>query len=49
MGGRRRQREGGRQHLRLVSYPRIIQEQNGELGEVMDMDEVEIVYASSTE
>ena len=49
-GGRGRE-EGGneKQDLRLVSYPCIIQKENGELGEVVDMDEVEIVNACSTE
>ena len=49
-GGKGREEGGkGRQNLRLVSYPCIIQKENGELGKVMDMDEVEIVYACSAE
>ena len=50
-GRRRGGEEGGkgRQNLRLVSYPCINQKEKGELGEVMDMDEIEIVYACSAE
>ena len=55
-GKRGRGREGGReeggkriQNSRLVSYPCIIQKENGELGKVVDMDGVEIVYACSAE
>ena len=39
----------GRQDVRLISYPCIVQKENGEPGEVVDMDEVEIVYACSAE
>ena len=47
-GGRE---EGGneKQDSHLVSYSCIIQKGNGELGEVVDMDEVKIVYALSAE
>ena len=48
---RRVQREGGkegrgereRQDVRLISYPCIIQQENGEFGQVVDMDDVEII------
>ena len=51
-GGREREEGGkGKQDIRVVSYPRVIQKDNGELGEVvnMHMAEVEIVYACSAE
>lgn len=50
-GGRGREEGGGkeRRDVRLVSYPCIIQKENGELGEVVDMDEVEIVHTCSAE
>ena len=57
MSERRVSREGGkegrgekeRQDVRLVSYPCIIQKENGELEQMVDMDEVELLYACSAE
>ena len=49
-GGRGRRKGGkGRQDVRLVSSPCIIQQENRELGQVEDMDEVELLYACSAE